>query len=236
MGEDGDFVDTMDTWLQARLEALHTTLPGKIQAYNPGTRTATVVPGVRLRSMHGDLIEIKPIAGVPVVWPGSKRFSVIPAALEPGDGVLLHFSESALGTWLNGSDIHDPEDETRFSLHDCIAIPGLWQIPQAPSDQDLGGADFGLVGASGEVLGGKGGKLDLHNETTDLRAEMEKMWSALIALEQSISTNFTTLTAAATGPLAALNPGFSAMVTDSTSALQPTALPNDKAALKGLLT
>ena len=236
MGEDGDFVDTMDTWLQARLEALHTTLPGKIQAYNPGTRTATVVPGVRLRSMHGDLIEIKPIAGVPVVWPGSKRFSVIPAALEAGDGVLLHFSESALGTWLNGSDIHDPEDETRFSLHDCIAIPGLWQIPQAPSDQDLGGADFGLVGASGEVLGGKGGKLDLHNGTTDLRAEMEKMWSALIALEQSIFTNFTMLTAAATGPLAALNPGFATMATDSTAALNPAALPSDKAALKGLLT
>lgn len=235
MGEDGDFVDTMDTWLQARLEALHTTLPGKIQTYDPKTRTATVVPGVRLRSMHGDLIEIKPIAGVPVVWPGSKRFSVIPATLEAGDGVLLHFSESALGTWLNGSDIHDPEDETRFSLHDCIAVPGLWQIPQAPSDQDPGGADFGLVGASGEVLGGKGGKLDLHNGTTDLRTEMDKMWAALIALEQSILTNFTTLTAAATGPLATLNPGFAAMVSDSTAVLLPTALPKDKADLKGLL-
>lgn len=186
MGEDGDFVDTMDTWLQARLEALHTTLPGKIQTYNPQTRTATVVPGVRLRSMHGDLIEIKPIAGVPVVWPGSSKFSLIPASLEAGDGVLLHFSESALGTWLNGTDVHDPEDETRFSLHDCIAVPGLWQVPKVPGAQDLGGADFGLAGASGEVLGGKGGKLDLHNQTSDLRTVLEGLQGILPAMNTSL--------------------------------------------------
>lgn len=186
MGEDGDFVDTMDTWLQARLEALHTTLPGKIQTYNPQTRTATVVPGVRLRSMHGDLIDIKPIAGVPVVWPGSSKFSLIPASLEAGDGVLLHFSEAALGTWLNGTDVHDPEDETRFSLHDCIAVPGLWQVPKVPGAQDLGGADFGLAGASGEVLGGKGGKLDLRNNETDLRTILEGLQGILPAMNTSL--------------------------------------------------
>lgn len=187
MGEDGDFVDTMDTWLQARLEALHTTLPGKIQTYNPGTRLATVVPGVRLRSMHGDLIDIKPIAGVPVVWPGSKAFSVIPAALEAGDGVLLHFSEAALGAWLNGTDVHDPEDETRFSLHDCIAVPGLWQTLKVPDGQDLGGADFGIVGGRGEVLGGKDGKLDLHNATTDLRTVLEALQAILPAMDTALS-------------------------------------------------
>ena len=200
MGEDGDFVDTMDTWLQARLEALHTTLPGKIQTYNPQTRTATVVPGVRLRSMHGDLIDIKPIAGVPVVWPGSSKFSLIPASLEAGDGVLLHFSEAALGTWLNGTDVHDPEDETRFSLHDCIAVPGLWQTPKVPGTQDLGGADFGLAGASGEVLGGKGGKLDLHTELTTLRRELERLWDAIRTTHSDLYSQFTTLAGATASP------------------------------------
>lgn len=229
MGEDGDFVDTMDTWLQARLEALHTTLPGKIQTYNPQTRTATVVPGVRLRSMHGDLIDIKPIAGVPVVWPGSAKFSLIPASLEAGDGVLLHFSEAALGTWLNGTDVHDPEDETRFSLHDCIAVPGLWQIPKVPGAQDLGGADFGLAGAKGEVLGGKGGKLDLHTQNTHLRAELEKLWAAIDTLAghlQDLST-----TNAVVGSPCVQNPITKALI-------QTTQRPGweaDKAALKGLL-
>lgn len=209
MGEDGDFVDTMDTWLQARLEALHTTLPGKIQTYNPQTRTATVVPGVRLRSMHGDLIEIKPIAGVPVVWPGSSKFSLIPGALEAGDGVLLHFSESALGTWLNGTDVHDPEDETRFSLHDCIAVPGLWQVPKVPGAQDLGGADFGLAGAKGEVLGGKGGKLDLHNQTSDLRKEMERLWDAINDVHTQLKAQFTAMSTASSS-FTTLAAGFTA--------------------------
>jgi len=234
MDDDNNPVDVMDTWLQSRLEELHTTLPGKIQSYDPKSRLAVVVPMVRLCSLHGDIIEIKPITHVPVVWPGCKRFGLIPAALQPGDGVLLHFAESAIGNWLNGQGVQDAEDQTRFSLHDCIAVPGLFQTSAVPP-LDLGGADFGLAGEQGEVIGGKGGKLDLRNKETDLRTEMDKMWTALIALEQSIQTNFTTLTAAATGPLANLNAGFTAMVTDSTLAIAPTALPSDKAALKGLL-
>lgn len=187
MSQDEDFVDTMDTWLQARLESVHTTLPGRIQSYNPDTRMAVVVPGIKLRSLHGDVIEYKPIAGVPVVWPGCKRFSLIPASLEAGDGVMLHFSEGSIGEWLSGDSIHDPEDETRFSLHDCIAVPGLWQPSRVPGDQKPGGADFGLLGSQGEVLGGAGGKLDLRNKDTDMRAILEALQDILPAMNQSLT-------------------------------------------------
>ena len=187
MSEDTDFVDTMDTWLQARLESVHTTLPGRIQSYNPDTRMAVVVPGIKLRSLHGDVIEYKPIAGVPVVWPGCKRFSLIPAALEAGDGVMLHFSEGSIGEWLAGDSIHDPEDETRFSLHDCIAVPGLWQPSRVPGDQTPGSADFGLLGSQGEVLGGAGGKLDLRNKDTDMREVLEAMQDILPAMNLSLT-------------------------------------------------
>ena len=205
MSEETDFVDTMDTWLQARLESVHTTLPGKIQSYNPETRMATVVPGIRLRSLHGDVIDYKPIAGVPVVWPGCSKFSLIPATLEAGDGVMLHFSEGSIGEWLEGSDVHDPEDETRFSLHDCIAVPGLWQPSRIPGSQDIGPSDFGILGAGGEVLGGQGGKLDLRNKTSDLRTEIEKLWSAIITLQTTLQTDLTAL-AAVTTSAAALVP------------------------------
>ena len=187
MSQDEDFVDTMDTWLQARLESVHTTLPGRIQSYNPDTRMAVVVPGIKLRSLHGDVIEYKPIAGVPVVWPGCKRFSLIPASLEAGDGVMLHFSEGSIGEWLSGDSIHDPEDETRFSLHDCIAVPGLWQPSRVPGDQKPGGADFGLLGSQGEVLGGAGGKLDLRNKDTDMRAILEALQDILPAMNLSLT-------------------------------------------------
>lgn len=184
-GTEDDIVDTMDLWLQARLEELHTTLPGVIQAYDPDTRLATVVPTVRLQSLHGDSLEIKPIAAVPVVFPSCARFSLIPANLQPGDGVLLHFSEASLGNWINGSGTVNAEDETRFSLHDCIAVSGLYSSRTAPK-HDLGGADFGLAGDQGEVLGAKDGKLDLRNTDTDLRTVLEAILDLLPSMDAAL--------------------------------------------------
>jgi len=228
MDDDNNPVDVMDTWLQSRLEEMHTTLPGKIQDYDPQTRLATVVPMVRLCSLHGDIIEIKPIAAVPVVWPGCRRFGLIPAALEPGDGVLLHFAESAIGNWLNGQGVQDAEDQTRFSLHDCIAVPGLFQTSAVPP-LDLGGADFGLAGERGEVIGGKSGKLYLRTKQTDMRVELEKLWDAVDKLANYIQT--LTTTNAVVGSPCTQNPATAAII-------QGTDRPQwllDKAALKGLL-
>ena len=70
---------------------------------------------------------------------------------------------------------------------------------------------------------------------TDLKAEIEKNWDAMLALHLAIQTNFALLQAAAVGPLAALQPGFAAMNANSTAALLPTALPADKAALGNIL-
>ena len=238
---DNDPVDVMDTWLQSRLEELHTTIPGTIQSYNASTRLAVVVPSVRLNSLHGDIIEIKPITHVPVVWPGCSRFALIPANLQQGDGVILHFSEAALGNWLNGAGTQDAEDQTRFSLHDCIAVPGLHQVAKVPTMR-LGTAEFGLAGDKGEVIGGAAGKLDLHNDVSTLRAELERAWSAIIALHTQLSTAFTALAAVSTSA-AALVPGvggatpLAAAFTTAATA-QTTAQGTDtvsKALVKGLL-
>jgi hypothetical protein len=208
-----DMVDTMDTWLQGRMEEIHTSMPGRIQTYNPSTRTATVVPSVRLRSMHGDLLEVKPIQGVPVVWPSSAQFALIPAKLEPGDGVLLHFTEVGIGNWISGKSTMDADDETRFSLQDCIASPGLFQ-PKNLKPQDLKGADYGLVGTKGEVIGGKDGKVSIKNTETDLRAVLESMQTMLSIMD----VHHTALNAFA--------PGYPTQVTNLTSML---------ANIKGLL-
>ena len=100
---------------------------------------------------------------------------------------MLHFSEGSIGEWISGDSIHDPEDETRFSLHDCIAVPGLWQPSRVPGDQKPGGADFGLLGSQGEVLGGAGGKLDLRNKDTDMREILEALQAILPAMNLSLT-------------------------------------------------
>jgi hypothetical protein len=66
-------------------------VPGRIQSYDKDTRMATVKPSVRQRTLHGELLDIPPIAWVPVVWPSSGAFSLV-GDLAAGDGVMLIFS------------------------------------------------------------------------------------------------------------------------------------------------
>jgi len=227
-----DPLDAMEIWLRARLEDLHISLPGTVTAYNKATRLATVKPSVRPRSLHGDVFDIPPIQGVPVIWPGSQEFTV-QGTLKRGDRVLLVFSEASIGNWIRGQGDVDAEDETRFSLQDAIAIPGLWPsaaVPKHPMDT----AAWGLCSSTLEIGGTKAGKAVVKNSASDLRKEVDRLYDRIGALCTIIQTQATTLAAASTGPLAALQPGFTALATGAT--LQTTTLiPADKALAGGLL-
>lgn len=229
-----DFVDSLDAFLQSRLEDLHTMLPGTVQSYDPKTRTATVKPAVKLRSMHADILDIPPIASVPVIWPGSSAFSVMGNDLPTGSKVTLLFSESSLGNWMNSTQDAAAEDETRHSLQDAVAVPGLWPIRLVPRHSFISAA-WGMCSDNAEIGGTSDGRVSLSNHSTDLKTEIDKLWDALLSLHLAIQTNFTALSAVAVGPLAPLNPGFSGMNTNSINALLPTALPADKSALGRIL-
>ena len=183
-------VDTMELWLQNKLEDLHTALPGIVQSYNEETRLAVVKPTVKLRSMHGGSLDIPPIAGVPVLWPGNGDFSLV-GNLSAGDGVLLVVSEAGIGNWIAGSGVADADDESRHTLTDCIAIPGLKQPKIVPNPSRT--ASWGLVGG-GLELGGKDGKAVIQNEATDLRARLDAILSLLTNVDL-----FCTAAATATG-------------------------------------
>jgi len=221
-----DFVATLDTWLQAHMETVHTMLPGVVQSYDSATRTATVKPTVKLRSLHGDLLSIPPIPSVPVVWPSTAAFSLF-GRLQQGDGVMLVVSEASLGNWQRGTEEAEAEDETRFSLQDMVAVPGLWAEKWVPK-HDLGTADWGMASAS-VVLGAQGDKLRLANQVSDLKAEVERLYDRIAALNAYINTHASTLAAASTGSLATLRAGFTAMAAAAT-AENTTGIPADKLA------
>ena len=175
-----DPVDAMETWLRARLEDVHVALPGTVTTYSKETRLATVKPSVRLRSLHGDKLDIPPIQGVPVIWPGSQDFTV-QSTLKRGDRVLLVFSESSIGNWIRGAGDVDAEDETRFSLQDAVAIPGLWPsagVPRHPMDT----AAWGMCSDSLEIGGTKAGKAVVKNGTTSLGDVIEELRNQLSEL------------------------------------------------------
>ena len=136
-----NLTDTLDIFLKSRLEQIHTCIPGKIISYSGHKkRIAVVQPLIKLETNTGQSIELKPIQNVPVVFPSSKNFSMT-FELEKGDGVMLHFSEVGIGNFLNGGDIVEPDDMSRFSLTDAIAIPGLFGGGRVPN---LGDSEKGL--------------------------------------------------------------------------------------------
>lgn len=177
-----DFVDAMETFLQSRLEDVHTMLPGVVQSYDPKTRTATVKPSVRLRTMHADILDIPPIASVPIVWPGSSTFSTMSKDLPTGSGVTLLFSEASIGNWQRGAQDADAEDETRHCLQDAIAVPGLWSMRRVPNHV-LSLADWGMCNDSVEVGGTNAGKVAIKNQTTDLREVLEALQEILPTMD-----------------------------------------------------
>lgn len=180
-----DFVDAMESFLQSRMEDVHTMLPGVVQSYDPVTRTATVKPSVRLRTMHADILDIPPIASVPVVWPGSSTFSAMSKYLPAGSGVTLLFSEASIGNWQRSIQDADAEDETRHSLQDAIAIPGLWSMKRVPGHK-LTTADWGLCSDSVEVGGTNSGKVSIRNDSTSLREILEALQDILPAMDDGL--------------------------------------------------
>lgn len=187
--------------LDARLEDTHTAIPGIVTKYSGhSTRLATVQPAIRLPRTTGADQDIPPIGGVPVVFPSSSAGTLF-FPIQPGDGVLLVFSEVAMGRYLrsSGRDLADAGSFSRHRLTDAIAIPGLWApkaAPKYPSDADqnstvLMSAEGALV-ELGQVLG-------LRNQQTDLRTELDKIWADLIQLRTDLAAQFGQLAAGVTG-------------------------------------
>lgn len=136
-----NLTDTLDAFFSSRMEQVHTCIPGEIVSYSGhDKRLATVQPLVKIQTNSGQSIELKPIQNVPVVFPSTKRFSMS-FDLEKGDGVMLHFSEVGIGNFLNGGNIVEPDDISRFSLTDAIAVPGLWGGGRVPK---LGDSEKGF--------------------------------------------------------------------------------------------
>lgn len=212
--------EVMEAAIQAAIEDVHTVIPGRVVSYDGHSkRTASVQPVVRLPMVSGPLIDIAAIDGVPVMFPSTAAGSLL-FPLSKGDGVLLLFSEVGIGRFLTSKagTVSDPGAVGRHALHDAIAIPGLWSLPSVPGvASEVDNGSIALFSASGSVLE-LGSKLGLRNGSSDLRAEMESIWTAIKGISSHLQTSMQTLaTASAAAPLTPLAAGFSQAVADATA-------------------
>lgn len=118
---------------------VHTAFPAVIVKYDAEKRRADVQPSIKHRLPSGDFVDLPVISDVPVIFQGTKRFTLC-FPLEKDDEVLCICAERSLDAWRDtgGSGIEE-SDPRRFNLMDCVAIAGLQAV------------DFGSETASIEV-------------------------------------------------------------------------------------
>jgi hypothetical protein len=130
-----DITEVFGKWAKSILDDVHTILPGQIETYYGHTnRKAKVKVMVKLKNANNQEVKIESIDDVPVIFPCSSNFNLL-FPLKKGDGILLLFSEAAIGNYLTGqgSKPEVADDNTRFGLTDCIAIPGLYSFNNPPN-------------------------------------------------------------------------------------------------------
>lgn len=192
MSLDATLPEVLDAAIAASLEGVHTVIPGRIKSYSGHKeRLAVVQPSVRLPMPSGPMLDIPEIQGVPVVFPSTKAGSLL-FPVKPGDGVLILFSEVGIGRYMGAAenDVVDADSMRRHSLADAIAIPGMFNPRTAPALPDGADEDKTLLLSDDGAFVELGDRLKLQNGASNMLAELQKLWDALIALRTELATQF----------------------------------------------
>jgi hypothetical protein len=158
---------------------VHTSAPGTIVSYNPSTQIATVQPSFQ-RNIGGTLYTLPEIADVPVCFPRTKT-AWLKFPLQAGDNVQLHFMERSLDAWLQNGGTVDPGMPRKFSLSDCVAVPGLEPISDAfTANTPATSLELALGESFFEI--NEAGLIRVKNPATDLLTVLKSVLNHLIGL------------------------------------------------------
>jgi hypothetical protein len=215
-----EFQEALELLIDTKMESVHTAFAAVVQAYKGHSkRTCDVVPANKIMLSDGSVLEPVPIYSVPVVFPSSQAGGIL-FPIKKGDTVLVVISECAIGNWLAGDGrVVEPEDATRFTMHDAIAIPGLWTTTSAPKtemDAKSGGMEFN--GALVEIT--SKGKVKVANKTTNAKVLLDDIWSETSFLYSSLATFASSCGASSDPALKAAAPILGTAISSTATARQ----------------
>ena len=110
--------------IRQSLKDMYTCMPGIVESYDAETRRAVVKGALKVVTTKKEEIEREAIHNVPVLFPSGGR-SAFTFPLDPGDLVLLVYSQRGLANWKKTLDVTTPDIFGFFSEKDAIAIPGF---------------------------------------------------------------------------------------------------------------
>lgn len=127
MTETNKLTDVLENALSVFFEDIHTCMPGRIESYDFKSQKASVKPLLKKEYLDGEVLDLKVIGNVPVIFPRTKHAGIT-FPVEKGDGCLLLFSERAIERWKLSGNNSSPGDHRRYSLSDAICLVGLFSL------------------------------------------------------------------------------------------------------------
>ena len=121
--------------IRQSLKDMYTCMPGIVESYDAETRRAVVKGALKVVTTNKEEIEREAIHNVPVVFPSGGGFAMT-FPLEPGDPVLLVYSQRGLANWKRTLGVAAPDIIGFFSEKDAIAIPGFGPTQGEPEHHD----------------------------------------------------------------------------------------------------
>ena len=124
------------------MKNIHTAMPGVIVEYNPETKRASVQMALNLlisrTTDHSVLESISraPLIDVPVLQPSGGGY-VVHFPMQPGDPVMLVFSERGMQNFKQSYQVSDPIPEVLFDAQDAVAFPGFGGMEIKPAGEGL---------------------------------------------------------------------------------------------------
>lgn len=133
-----DLVNAVKSAIESRVRNIHTAIPGRVESYDAGTQTASIVPMVIPTVPGADeddgeaAAPLPKLLSVPVIFPRAGDFAIT-FPVRKGDTVLLIFAERDIGRWRATGEREQPIVSTPHGISGAVAIPGLYPSGEALS-------------------------------------------------------------------------------------------------------
>lgn len=212
-----DLVNAVKSAIESRVRNIHTAIPGRVESYDAGTQTASIVPMVIPTVPGADEDDgeaeapLPKLLSVPVIFPRAGDFAIT-FPVRKGDTVLLVFAERDIGRWRATGERERPIVSTPHGISGAVAIPGLYPSGDALSGVDEDALFLGQPGSFGVRITDERAEVGGSSDAAALASKVDELIDAFTgmapvaqdggaALQEAVKTKWETIKTTASSKL-----------------------------------